>query len=45
VPLPFGSSPPRADLLVVIESKGPLAETPGAVRAPQQQATGPQRRF
>ncbi len=33
VPLPFASSPPRADLLVIIESKGPLAETPGAARA------------
>lgn len=32
-PLPFPSSPPRADLLVIIESKGPLAETPGAANA------------
>jgi len=30
LPLPLPSSPPRADLLVIIESKGPLAETPGA---------------
>jgi hypothetical protein len=45
VPLPLPSTPPRADLLVVIESKGPVAETPGAARAPQQQATTTQRRF
>lgn len=36
VPLPLPTSPPRADLLVVVESKGPVAETPGAARAPQQ---------
>lgn len=45
VPLPLPSSPPRADLLLVVESKGSVAETPGAARAPQQQAAGPQRRF
>lgn len=33
VPIPFTSSPPRADLLVIIESKGPVAETPGAASA------------
>jgi hypothetical protein len=33
LPLPLPSSPPRADLLVIIESKGPLAETPGATAA------------
>jgi hypothetical protein len=33
IPLPLPSSPPRADLLVFIESKGPVAETPGAVNA------------
>ena len=30
LPLPLPSSPPRADLLVIIESKGPVAETTGA---------------
>ncbi|MGA2032525.1 MAG: hypothetical protein ABSG68_09730 [Thermoguttaceae bacterium] len=34
VPLPLPSSPPRADLLVVVESKGPLGETPRAALAP-----------
>ena len=33
VPLPLPSSPPRADLLVIIESKGPVARTPGAASA------------
>jgi hypothetical protein len=34
LPLPLlPSSPPRADLLVIIESKGPVAETPGAASA------------
>ncbi len=33
LPLPFPTSPPRADLLVIIESKGPVAETPGAASA------------
>ena len=33
VPIPFATSPPRADLLVIIESKGPLSETPGAANA------------
>jgi len=33
LPLPLPSSPPRADLLVIVESKGPLAETPGAASA------------
>jgi len=33
LPLPFSSSPPRADLLVIVESKGPLTETPGAANA------------
>jgi hypothetical protein len=36
VPLPLPSSPSRADLLVIVESKGPLAETPGAAAAPGQ---------
>ena len=31
--LPFTNSPPRADLLVIIESKGPVAQTPGAASA------------
>jgi hypothetical protein len=43
VPLPLPTSPPRADLLVVIESKGPVAETPGAARAPQQPTAAPRR--
>jgi hypothetical protein len=33
LPLPLPSSPPRADLLVIVESKGTVAETPGAARA------------
>ena len=33
LPLPLPSSPARADLLVIIESKGPVAETPGAASA------------
>ena len=33
LPLPFAGSPARADLLVIIESKGPVAETPGAANA------------
>lgn len=33
LPLPLPSSPARADLLVIIESKGPVAETPGAANA------------
>ena len=38
LPLPLPSSPPRADLLVVVESKGPVAETPGAAQAPAHEA-------
>ena len=33
LPLPFPSSPPRADLLVIIESKGPVVQTPAAATA------------
>jgi hypothetical protein len=33
LPLPLPSSPSRADLLVIIESKGPVIETPGAAAA------------
>ncbi len=33
IPLPLPSSAPRADLLVIIESKGSVAETPGAATA------------
>jgi hypothetical protein len=33
LPLPLPASPPRADLLIIVESKGPLAETPGAANA------------
>ena len=33
LPLPLAAAPPRADLLVLIESKGPVAETPGAASA------------
>ncbi len=33
MPLPFAGSPPRADLLVIVESKGSVTETPGAVSA------------
>jgi hypothetical protein len=34
IPLPLPSSPPRADLLVIIESRGPLSETPGGAALP-----------
>lgn len=34
LPLPLPSSPPRADLLVVIESKGPMTGTPAAAAVP-----------
>ena len=33
LPLPLPASAPRADLLVVVESKGPVSETPGAASA------------
>jgi hypothetical protein len=33
LPLPLSAAPPRADLLVLVESKGPVAETPGAASA------------
>ena len=33
IPLPLPSSAPRADLLVIIESKGAIGETPGAANA------------
>jgi hypothetical protein len=45
LPLPLPALPPRADLVVVIESKGPVAETPGAARAPQHEATSALRRY
>ena len=46
LPLPLPSSPPRADLLVIVESKGSVAETPGAASAAisQQGAAGMPRR-
>ena len=34
LPLPLPTSPPRANLLVVIEGKGPVAQTPGAAARP-----------
>ena len=38
LPLPLPSSPPRADLLVMIESKGPLPVAARAGRGPEFEA-------
>jgi hypothetical protein len=38
LPLPLGSSPPRADLLVFVEAKGRSGEAPRVTRTPQDEA-------
>jgi hypothetical protein len=38
LPLPLGSSPPRADLLVFVEAKGKSGEAPRVTRTPQDEA-------
>ncbi len=38
LPLPLGSSPPRADLLVFVEAKGRSGEAPRITRAPKEEA-------
>jgi len=44
VPLRLPSSPPRGELLVIVESRGKLAPAPGAAQAAQREAQSYQRR-
>jgi hypothetical protein len=45
LPLPLGSSPPRADLLVFVEAKGRSGQAPRVTRAPQGDAKTYQGRY
>lgn len=38
LPLPIGKSPPRADLLVFVESKGKIGQPPRVTRTPRREA-------
>ena len=45
LPLPLGSTPPRADLLVFVEAKGRSGEAPRVARTPQDEAKTYQGRY